>query len=124
MKINEYQKLCMRTANFMDSSKLIANGAMGLCGEAGEVIDLIKKWVFQGHELYKEDVEQELGDVLWYAAILCEGIGTTMEEVMQKNIEKLKRRYPNGFDAERSVNRDDAQKADNQDCAGWYKKEI
>lgn len=43
MKINEYQKLCMRTANFMDSSKLIANGAMGLCGESGEVIDLIKK---------------------------------------------------------------------------------
>lgn len=111
MKINEYQKLCMRTANFMDSSKLIINGAMGLCGEAGEVIDLIKKWVFQGHELYKEDVEEELGDALWYAAILCEGIGTTMEEVMQKNIGKLKRRYPDGFEVERSVNRDDAQEA-------------
>ena len=111
MKINEYQKLCMRTANFMDSSKLIINGAMGLCGEAGEVIDLIKKWVFQGHELYKEDVEEELGDALWYAAILCEGIGTNMEEVMQKNIGKLKRRYPDGFEVERSVNRGDAQEA-------------
>ena len=111
MNPNEYQKLCMRTANFMDSSKLIVNGAMGLCGEAGEVIDLVKKWVFQGHELYKEDVEEELGDVLWYAAILCEGIGTTMEEVMQKNIDKLKKRYPDGFEVERSVNRDDAQEA-------------
>ena len=111
MKINEYQKLCMRTANFMDSSKLIANGAMGLCGEAGEVIDLIKKWVFQGHELYQDDVVEELGDVLWYVAILCEGIGATMEEVMQKNIDKLKKRYPNGFEAERSVNRGEAQKA-------------
>lgn len=111
MTPNEYQKLCMRTANKLDGFKLIVNGAMGLCGEAGEVIDLVKKWVFQGHELYKEDVEEELGDVLWYAAILCEGIGTNMEEVMQKNIEKLKRRYPDGFEVERSVNRDDAQKA-------------
>ena len=111
MTPNEYQKLCMRTANFMDSSKLIANGAMGLCGEAGEVIDLIKKWAFQGHTLHKQDIEEELGDVLWYAAILCEGIGTTMEEVMQKNIEKLKKRYPDGFEVERSVNRGDAQKA-------------
>lgn len=111
MKINEYQKLCMRTANFMDSSNLIANGAMGLCGESGEVIDLIKKWAFQGHTLHKQDIEEELGDVLWYAAILCEGIGTTMEKVMQKNIDKLKKRYPNGFEAERSVNRGDAQEA-------------
>lgn len=111
MTPNEYQKLCMRTANELDRFKLIVNGAMGLCGEAGEVIDLIKKWVFQGHELYKEDVEEELGDALWYAAILCEGIGTNMEEVMQKNIDKLKKRYPNGFEAERSVNRGDAQEA-------------
>ena len=111
MTPNEYQKLCMRTANKLDRLKLIVNGAMGLCGEAGEVIDLIKKWVFQGHELWQDDVVEELGDVLWYAAILCEGIGTTMEEVMQKNIDKLKNRYPHGFEVERSVNRDDAQKA-------------
>ena len=67
--------------------------------------------MFQGLELYKEDVEEDLGVDVWYAAILCEGIDTTMEEVMQKNIEKLKKRYPNGFDAERSVNRGDAQEA-------------
>ena len=111
MNPNEYQKLCMRTANFMDSSKLIANGAMGLCGEAGEVIDLIKKWAFQGHSLRKQDIAEELGDVLWYVAILCEGIGLNMEEVMQKNIDKLKKRYPDGFEVERSVNRGDAQEA-------------
>ena len=111
MKINEYQKLCMRTANGLESNELIANGAMGLCGEAGEVIDLVKKWAFQGHTLHRQDIEEELGDVLWYAAILCEGTGTTMEEVMQKNIEKLKKRYPDGFEVERSVNRGDAQEA-------------
>ena len=111
MNPNEYQKLCMRTANGLESNELIANGAMGLCGEAGEVIDLVKKWVFQGHELCQDDVVGELGDVLWYAAILCEGIGTTMEEVMQKNIKKLKKRYPDGFEVERSVNRCDAQEA-------------
>lgn len=111
MKINEYQKLCVRTANFMDSSKLIANGAMGLCGESGEVIDLIKKWAFQGHVLHRQDIEEELGDVLRHVAILCEGIGTTMEKVMQKNIDKLKRRHPDGFEVDRSVNRGDAQEA-------------
>lgn len=111
MNPNEYQKLCMRTAGETDLSKLIVNGAMGLCGESGEVIDLIKKWAFQGHSLHRQDIEEELGDVLWYVAILCEGIGTTMEEVMQKNIEKLKKRYPDGFEVERSVNRGDAQEA-------------
>ena len=111
MTPNEYQKLCMRTAGDTDNTKLIINGAMGLCGESGEVIDLIKKCCFQGHELNFDKIVEELGDVLWYVAILCEGIYVTMEEVMQKNIDKLKKRYPNGFEAERSVNRDDAQEA-------------
>ena len=60
MKPNEYQKLCMRTAGDTDNTKLIINGAMGLCGESGEVIDLIKKWAFQGHSLRKQDIAEEL----------------------------------------------------------------
>ena len=110
MTPNEYQKLCMRTAGETDLSKLIVNGAMGLCGESGEVIDLIKKCCFQGHELDFDKIEEEIGDALWYVAILCEGISVDMESVMARNIEKLKKRYPNGFEVERSVNRDDAQK--------------
>lgn len=113
MKPNEYQKLCMRTAGDTDNTKLIINGAMGLCGESGEVIDLVKKWCFQGHNLDCYEVEEELGDVLWYIAILCEGLGVDMERVMKRNIQKLKKRYPYGFDVKRSVNRDDAQKAGN-----------
>lgn len=111
MTPNEYQKLCMRTAGDTENARLIINGAMGLCGESGEVIDLIKKCCFQGHVLDYDKIAEELGDVLWYAAILCEGLGVDMERVMRRNIRKLKKRYPNGFEAERSVNRGDAQKA-------------
>lgn len=111
MTPNEYQKLCMRTAGDTDNTRLIINGAMGLCGESGEVIDLIKKCCFQGHELDFDKIEEEIGDVLWYVAILCEGISVDMESVMARNIEKLKKRYPNGFESERSVNRYDEKKA-------------
>lgn len=111
MTPNKYQELCMRTAGETDNTKLIINGAMGLCGESGEVIDLVKKWCFQGHNLDCYEVEEELGDVLWYIAILCEGLGVDMERVMKRNIQKLKKRYPDGFDVKRSVNRYDEKKA-------------
>jgi NTP pyrophosphatase (non-canonical NTP hydrolase) len=79
---------------------------MGLNGEAGECIDIFKKYFYQGHELDKEKLIDELGDVLWYIAETCTGIGVTMEEVAKRNIEKLRKRYPDGFEVERSVNRD------------------
>ena len=102
MKINEYQRLAMRTASNEDG---LLNGALGLCGEAGEVADIIKKHKFQGHELDKQEVAKELGDICWYIARICTEIGVSLEEVMQCNIEKLRKRYPNGFDADRSINR-------------------
>lgn len=103
----EYQKLAMRTASDLDTYGLILNGVMGLNGEAGECIDIVKKHLFQGHELDKEKLIDELSDVLWYAAITSEGLGVTLDDIMRHNVEKLQKRYPNGFSAERSIHRED-----------------
>ncbi len=108
MNFNEYQKLAQRTSSKkVDRLDKILNGLMGLNGEAGECIDILKKYFYQGHELDKGELIDELGDVLWYIAETCEGIGVAMEEVAIKNIEKLRKRYPDGFEAERSINRNE-----------------
>ena len=105
MKINEYQELAMRTANTDEKEKLLVNGALGLCGESGEVADIIKKWQFQGHKLDLRDIKNELGDILWYVAIMARGINSDLESIMKGNIDKLKERYPNGFESRISVDR-------------------
>ena len=106
MTINEYQKLAMITLNPELSEKdIIINGVMGLCGESGEAIDIVKKWLAQGHELDREHLIKELGDIAWYIAELAYVLGVPLEEVLQKNIDKLKARYPDGFDSEKSSNR-------------------
>lgn len=106
MTANEYQKLAMVTLN-PDLSKrdVLINGVMGLCGEAGEAIDLVKKHLAQGHELDREGLIKELGDVAWYLAETATALDVELEEVLLQNIEKLKRRYPEGFAAERSIQR-------------------
>lgn len=104
---NEYQQKCMRTAGNMSESDMILNGVMGLNGEAGECIDLVKKALFQGHTLNREKLIDELSDVMWYVAITAQGIGAGLDEIMQHNVDKLLKRYPNGFEAERSVNREE-----------------
>ena len=78
---------------------------MGLCGEAGEAIDILKKFLFQGHELDKKHLAKELGDVAWYLAVSADALGFYLEDIFQMNIDKLKARYPDGFDADRSINR-------------------
>ena len=106
MTINEYQKLAMTTLNPALSPKdVLINGVMGLCGESGEAIDLVKKHLAQGHELNKEQLAKELGDIAWYLAETATAIGYPLEEILQMNIDKLKKRYPDGFAVERSVNR-------------------
>ena len=85
---------------------LVWNG-LGLVGEAGEVADTIKKGVFHGHGIDKEKIEAELGDVLWYVAGICSNLGLSMSDVMQRNIEKLKIRYPDGFNSDDSKKRAD-----------------
>lgn len=89
----------------VEMNRLI-NGLMGLNGEAGEAIDILKKHLFQGHELDKDHLAEELGDVAWYLAVTADALGYSLEEILQMNIEKLQKRYPDGFDSERSVNRE------------------
>lgn len=104
---NFYQECCLRTANLSENDKLyrLTNWAMGLAGETGELIDHLKKHVHHGHALEHEYVEQEIGDVLWYLAVLASEFNLPLQEIMEINLLKLKKRYPDGFDVERSVNR-------------------
>ena len=106
MTINEYQKLAMTTLNPALSEKdVLINGVMGLCGEAGEAIDIVKKHLAQGHALNREHLIGELGDIAWYLAETATVLGVSLEEVLQRNIDKLRARYPEGFDNERSIHR-------------------
>jgi NTP pyrophosphatase (non-canonical NTP hydrolase) len=106
MTINEYQVAALRTANpALTQMEQLQNGVMGLNGEAGECIDLIKKHLFQGHALNEGHIAKELGDIAWYLAISADAIGYDLETIFQMNINKLKDRYPDGFDSELSINR-------------------
>lgn len=106
MKINEYQTEALRTASEMNQDvPMIVNGVLGLCGEAGECADMVKKHLFQGHELDTVHLAKELGDVAWYLAVAAYSIGYDLETVFQMNVDKLRSRYPNGFEAERSLHR-------------------
>lgn len=100
---NEYQKLAMRTAN--EECFNLANAGLGLTGESGEAGDIIKKHLFHKHELNKEHLAKELGDVMWYIALNATIIGYDLDDIMQMNIDKLKARYPEGFDPEKSQHR-------------------
>lgn len=109
MTANEYQALAMRTCpvelRVPDCERSIVHGVMGLNGEAGEAIDILKKAMFQGHDLDTEHLAKELGDVAWYLAVTANAIGYSLEDIFKMNIEKLKARYPYGFDTEKSTNR-------------------
>ena len=106
MTINEYQELAMRTLNPELSRKdVLINGVMGLCGESGEAIDIVKKHLAQGHALDKAALVKELGDIAWYLAETAYALDVKLEDVLQGNIEKLRNRYPEGFEREKSINR-------------------
>ena len=82
---------------------------MGLAGEAGECVDMLKKHLFQGHELDTYKMAHELGDVLWYIALAAYSMGYGLDEIMQMNLDKLSKRYPNGFSTERSLSREEEE---------------
>ena len=113
MTPNEYQRNAMRTASGISTScpeHLLLQGVMGMSGESGEALDIVKKIMFQGHELNevtKEHLIRELGDVLWYVATTAEALNVPLETVMQVNIDKLRARYPMAFDSERSQHREE-----------------
>lgn len=126
---NEYQKLAMRTNDGLGIERImnmadnleqgvedsipdtgidlggIINGLFGLSGEAGELTDMIKKWIFHESNFDEEHAKKELGDVMWYVAMICESFNWSLDEIMQMNIEKLEKRYPDGFDVIKANNR-------------------
>ena len=106
MNIEEYQEKSKRTLN----QKLIVednitNMIFGIVGETGEVVDLLKKHRYQGHELDMTKLKEELGDVMFYIANLCNLYEIKLNEVLEGNYNKLRRRYPQGFDTDKSINR-------------------
>ena len=105
MDFNEYQKLAMRTASDKSKQNRVLNGVMGLCGEAGECIDIVKKHMFQGHELDAKKLIDEASDCLWYLAEIATGLGISLDDIANHNVEKLKKRYPDGFEINKSLNR-------------------
>ena len=102
---NEYQRMAMRTCSITDSqSGMLSHAVLGLNSEAGEIAGLFQK-EYQGHKLDPDHLKKELGDCLWMIAEACTAMGWYMEDVMELNIEKLKARYPKGFDPEKSLHR-------------------
>lgn len=106
MTFKRYQELAEGTINTdLTENKKLAHALYGLSSETGEISGIFQKEL-QGHEVRRDDLEGEIGDLLWFAAELCTVFGFDMGEIAQKNINKLKKRYPDGFDEDRSVNRD------------------
>lgn len=103
-----YQTAAQRTSGDHDK---IMNGVLGLSGETGECADIVKKAMFQGHNLDRDHLLDEASDVAWYLAELASGLGVLLSEIFRHNIEKLKKRYPDGFDPERSINREENENA-------------
>lgn len=106
MTPDEYMKATRRTWRPVAKREQMLNAALGLAGEGGEVADLVKKHNFQGHSLTASQVENELGDVLFYVARMADLWDLDLAGIMQANIDKLQARYPNGFDESRSRNRE------------------
>lgn len=116
MDAYEYQALAMRTNDRKHTERLrkifddgmtaqLLNGCLGLSGEVGEFNDMIKKVVFHEATADVDHLEKELGDIMWYIALICDAFGFDLDHVMRLNIEKLKARYPDGFDVDKSANR-------------------
>ena len=117
---NEYQELAMRTNDGKATERLsfwigandthidvggVLNGCLGLAGESGELLDMFKKWIFHNKGLDRNHAKKELGDVMWYVAMICHSMGWDLDEILQMNVDKLKARYPEGFDTELSNHR-------------------
>lgn len=118
---NHYQELAMRTNDGHAQERLadrmlagimkdkdvagLINGLMGLTGEAGELTDLFKKWIFHNAPLDEAHAKKEIGDVCWYIALICHCMGWELNDILRMNIDKLIDRYPEGFDTEKSNHR-------------------
>ena len=111
INFNQYQKEAFDLISEDGRKDMVLNGVLGLAGESGECCDIVKKNRFQGHELNKEHLIEELGDVMWYIAETASGLGVTLEEVAQYNLDKLHKRYHgNHFNKEDSIKRNEEKK--------------
>ena len=125
MNGKEYQELAMRTYDGHATKRLlnltlsdttedrigedtgaVLNACLGLSGEVGEFNDMIKKWIFHEKDLDEEHLKKECGDIMWYIAMMCHAFKWDMDDIMQMNIDKLKARYPEGFDIVKANNRE------------------
>lgn len=126
MEANEYQRLALRTESVNKAMERLEvvdspwnpvplhlkqllrllHGAIGVGTEGGELLDQVKKHLYYGKALDKANVMEECGDVLWYVAVALDAVGFTMEEAMERNIGKLRARYPGNFTTEAALNRD------------------
>ena len=110
-EFDDYQALALGTASpesLVDERTMLNAAALGLNGEAGEIADHIKKVMFHGHPLddaTRDKIAKEIGDILWYCAMGAKGIGVPLSVIARMNVEKLKKRYPEGFSTDRSLNR-------------------
>ena len=106
MTLEEYEQLAARTLNpSLSRDQRLLDAAAGLAEEAGEVLGLVRKHVFMGHTLDPARVTTELGDALWCLTAAAGALGVSLEDVAAANIAKLRRRYPDGYSNERSVER-------------------
>ena len=106
MDASEYQKRAMTTLNpALEKKDVLINSVMGLCGESGEAIDIVKKWLAQGHTLDKEHLAKELGDIAWYLAEAATALDLSLGDILQANLDKLEKSYPDGFETRRSLSR-------------------
>lgn len=106
LDFKEYQDSARRTQNpEVTGDMMLINAALGIAGEAGEAADIVKKRLFQGHDLDSTKLISELGDILWYISMACDYLCMDLEEVAQYNVAKLRQRYPEKFSANQSVNR-------------------
>lgn len=108
MTFDEFQTGVMRTASDIckaNNENMLLNGILGAAGESGEMVDLMKKQLFQGHPFNREHYIKECGDVLYYLALIAESLGTTLEDIAITNNKKQLECYPDGFDSEKSLHR-------------------
>ena len=106
MNIRDYQTLSVRTMNKeLTKEQQISNMVFGANGELGEVTDILKKYLYQGPRLNKQHLAEEIGDTLFYIVNLCTLFNLDIEDILQGNVDKLRKRFPNGFEVDRSINR-------------------
>lgn len=102
---NEYQKLAARTINNdLKNDEKVLHALHGMVGEIGEIHSIYQKH-YQGHNAEIGHMKKEVGDLMWFVAEYCTAMGWDLDEIMQMNIDKLKARFPEGFEAEKSLNR-------------------